>query len=248
MNGLWITARGQCWLDGVRNGRSARILHLFDEVCNLVTEYGELLSLVSMNIGAGPFALVIDAHFTSALHLQQPIFVTETQLQIGSLVIQTDTAQTWNARPDWQTLRHQLDWPLPKPLPAPFAQPVRQLLQAIHQQDEAQVQEMVTFLAGRGTGLTPTGDDLLVGVLYGLWVHDLAEKWAGLIVETAVPRTTTLSGAFLQAAGQGEAVQAWHDVVNGTPNAIQKLQAIGHASGKEMWAGFCLAMSWYQKS
>ncbi|MCB9006268.1 MAG: hypothetical protein H6656_02600 [Ardenticatenaceae bacterium] len=37
---------------------------------------------------------------------------------------------------------------------------------------------------------------------------------AKIVVETAVPRTTQLSAAWLQAAGRGEAHKPWHDLVD----------------------------------
>jgi hypothetical protein len=89
-----------------------------------------------------------------------------------------------------------------------------------------------------GKGLTPTGDDVLMGVIYGLWVWYPQRDWIRLIVETAVPRTTSLSAAFLRAAEDGEATFHWHDLVNGRAGAVNQILSIGHSSGRDAWAGF----------
>ncbi|MEJ2749006.1 MAG: DUF2877 domain-containing protein, partial [Anaerolineae bacterium] len=92
--------------------------------------------------------------------------------------------------------------------------------------------------AGRGGGLTPVGDDVLLGVLYGLWVWQPRRDWMEMMVETAVPRTTTLSANFLRAAAAGEAVWQWHELVNGRAHAVTPILSIGHSSGSDAWAGF----------
>jgi len=60
-------------------------------------------------------------------------------------------------------------------------------------------------------------------------------------VDTAVPRTTTLSAAFLRAAGDGEATIHWHDLADGRPGAMDRILAIGATSGRDAWIGFTTA-------
>ena len=104
-------------------------------------------------------------------------------------------------------------------------------------------------LAGLGQGLTPAGDDFLMGAMYGLWATrnpDEARDLAELINEAAAPRTTSLSAAWLQAAALGEAAEPWHDLFNGiiVDNsrkifaALSRILAIGHSSGADALAGF----------
>ena len=93
-------------------------------------------------------------------------------------------------------------------------------------EDLAACQEGARKLAGLGIGLTPAGDDFLLGVIYGLWlkistqtcaerveVDAETQRVVEIIVDAAVARTTTLSGAWLEAAGRGEAGQPWHELV-----------------------------------
>lgn len=234
-----VTPRTLEWL---RNGRPARILHLFDEVCNLVNDEDEVISLVSAQVGAGPFALVLDGAFTAGLNVRQPIAIDHARgtLTIGSLIVDFAETAVWQPRPDWAQLQ-RVDWtawPAPAALPAQIAHYLQQVVMGIMDDDTAVCLCGVRGLAGRGGGLTPTGDDVLLGVLYGLWVWQPRRHWLEMMVETAVPLTTTLSAAFLRAAAAGEAVWQWHELVNGRADAVEQILAIGHSSGSDAWAGF----------
>ena len=75
-----------------------------------------------------------------------------------------------------------------------------------------------TGLVGWGPGLTPLGDDLLIGFLLAAYLLNPVEaaKAATEDVLTAVRgRTTTLSEAFLLVASEGKCGQDWHDLFSG---------------------------------
>ncbi len=103
----------------------------------------------------------------------------------------------------------------------------------------------VSQLAGLGSGLTPAGDDYLVGVMAALWLLQRPEV-PPQIAAIAVPKTTTLSAAFLQAAGQGYFSEAWHGLVHAldsgdraaTGGAVQRIADFGASSGRDALAGF----------
>jgi hypothetical protein len=165
-------------------------------------------------------------------------------LSIGSLQIEIGNAFIWNPRPQWDHLR---DFPADflttsqtgiRPLPAGLDEPLERLLHGITTNDHPMSYAGAYWLAGCGSGLTPTGDDVLMGVLYGLWVWHPQQKWMELILEAASPRTTSLSAAFLRAAAAGEATVHWHDLANGDSTAVERILAVGHRSGQEAWAGF----------
>jgi hypothetical protein len=107
-------------------------------------------------------------------------------------------------------------------------------------------------LAGLGGGLTPAGDDFIVGALLAAWaglLGDGAEALTGPIAEAAVARTTTLSGAYLRAAAQGACTEHWHRVFAALTAdddavleaALRRLLAVGHTSGADALAGFLMA-------
>jgi hypothetical protein len=126
---------------------------------------------------------------------------------------------------------------------------IRLLQYGLNSGEVAACEKAVQGLAGLGGGLTPAGDDFLVGAIYALWACSPAEQaalWAGIIVETAVHRTTTLSAAWLTAAGQGQAGSAWHNLIDalilGHKERIQQaalaVLATGHTSGADGLTGF----------
>ncbi len=239
------TRRVLRWME---DGRPARILHLFDEVCNLVDDRGEVLSLVTPAVGPGPFTMVMEEDFQrrlSSIDLQQPIAVDKgnQSLSIGPLIISTGDASVWNATPNWSRLRidRGRSWPGSAPLPTEIETQLEQLLLAIDEEDSSFAAAASAALAGLGSGLTPAGDDVLLGVIFALWIWLPKRAWINLIVESAAPRTTTLSAAFLRAAAAGEATVHWHDLVNGRQDAPANILAIGHNSGSDAWAGFSRA-------
>ncbi len=104
-------------------------------------------------------------------------------------------------------------------------------------------------LAGLGGGLTPSGDDYLVGIMYAVWTAGGAGEAAaicGQIAEVAGRRTTPLSRAWLRAAAAGEASSLWHELVGGlvmrdlrsVQAVTRRMLALGHTSGADSLAGF----------
>jgi hypothetical protein len=116
--------------------------------------------------------------------------------------------------------------------------------------DQARLREGAAQLAGLGGGLTPGGDDFLCGAMLWAWLaHPAPRPFCRVIVETAAPRTTTLSAAFLQAAALGECRAAWHTLLealaqgddSGVSQAARDVLAHGATSGADALAGFLWA-------
>lgn len=110
----------------------------------------------------------------------------------------------------------------------------------------------VRELAGLGGGLTPAGDDFIVGTLLAVWAGGFspqAEALCEAIAEAAASQTTLLSAAYLCAAARGECMQHWHslftalcqDDATSLPRATRHLLTIGHTSGADALAGFLAA-------
>jgi hypothetical protein len=104
-------------------------------------------------------------------------------------------------------------------------------------------------LAGLGVGLTPAGDDFIMGAMYATWIiHPLnvASVIAEEITKTAAALTTSLSAAWLRSAGRGEAGILWHQFFDALiafePSQIQavidKILAVGETSGADALMGF----------
>jgi hypothetical protein len=102
-------------------------------------------------------------------------------------------------------------------------------------------------LAGLGNGLTPAGDDLLVGLMLRAWLaHPDPEPLCREIATAAAPRTTTLSAAYLRAAAQGQCSASWHALLDALlqrqegriVQAMRKVLAHGATSGADSLIGF----------
>lgn len=233
-----IAPRARLWL---QDGRPARLLHTFDGVGNLVNDRGEVLSVVSPRIGPGPLNLMVTSEAAVALERREPVCFDDLnrQLTVGGLSIGWPTARLWSPRPEWTRLRRRpAGWPPPEPLPPDIDAHLCHTVAGLVAEDWAACLVGARGLAGRGAGLTPAGDDVLMGILYALWVRSRSPEWAARIVEATAPLTTTLSANLLRAAAEGEARWQWHDVVDGRPDAVAALLAVGHTSGADAWAGF----------
>src|SRR5215207_4421879 len=94
-----ITHNVHEWL---ANSRQPRVLHVFDRACNLINERRDVLSIVTPQIGNGPFNLVLQEAvcFSDFLRLESRVSVFPTQLLLGDLTIQTADAKPWSPRPD----------------------------------------------------------------------------------------------------------------------------------------------------
>ena len=115
-------------------------------------------------------------------------------------------------------------------------------------------QQAVHALIGLGPGLTPSGDDLISGMMIALHASSETTVARALanFVRTAPPdATNALSRAFLAAAAEGYPSAALHHAIAALltgdalalPAAVDRLGRVGHTSGWDMLAGTVLALS-----
>jgi len=115
--------------------------------------------------------------------------------------------------------------------------------------------QLIPFL-GKGAGLTPSGDDLIVGFLLALnrWGKDflpfLKVKEPNLLLVQAAPlRTTSLSASLIESAAQGMAderlILALDSLVTGVPDVeecITCLRNYGNTSGRDAFMGMRIVL------
>ncbi len=238
-----ITPRVREWL---RNSAEARVLHLSDSACTLVNERDEVIALVSPRVGPGPFSVVVDGDFTAGLDACSAVAIDGPRLTIGPLMLNMSGATLWWPLVPWIYL-HAADashWPPAGPLPPPIERALALALDGLAHGQTTVFMAGIEGLLGRGGGLTPAGDDVVVGILYGLWgrrmpnVAPRRREWLALVAAAVGGRTTTLSANFIRAAAAGEATEPWHDLALGRPHAVERILATGHTSGADAWAGF----------
>ncbi len=279
LTALSISSRARAWL---RRSPPARVLHLFDEACNLVADDGDVLSLVTESVGDGPFNLVLPAvDFTSLLSHDTRVESFEDRLRLGGIEIDARSARNWEARPDWREIRanagrlrsglkHLLeiledsalddglavlivDFPkrrsrLAEELIRQARMPAENLVQGLRKADASLCRHATGELAGLGGGLTPAGDDWIVGALLGAWVLQPSKEAAQLgdTVAQAARHSPPLSLCWIRAAAAGECSARWHALLDALQredetsirSAAQDILAQGHTSGADALAGF----------
>jgi hypothetical protein len=186
-----ITLGARDWL---ANSRFPRILHIFDRACNLINERREVLSIVGPQIGNGPFNLVLENNvfFPEHLNFQSQVSIAVNQLTLGDLSIHTADAKLWVPRPDWESLHTKKNEflnqiislqatlsdaggkpgnPLTATLPVTNYQSlVSDLCSALATVDLSSALKIASKLSGLGAGLTPAGDDFMIGAIYATWI------------------------------------------------------------------------------
>ena len=176
----------------------------------------------------------------------------------------TDPERLASASAALRTHLEQRTGPLPDDLVAPAVTVAGGLVDA----DVEVVRSAAAELIGRGPGLTPSGDDVLAGVLAGLRVlasavGDVSSLLASLdaagpdLVRQATGRTTDVSLALLDHATRGEVAAPAGDLLQAlaapTPwtagpaatgdlaTATDRLLAVGSTSGRDLAIGLLAA-------
>jgi hypothetical protein len=138
---------------------------------------------------------------------------------------------------------------------APFVR----LLRAIGDGDKAVVEEVAGRMMGLGTGLTPTLDDLLVGMAYtvgflgrrGYASDPRVRLLPAAILSKARAMTTEISAAYLESAASGEVFSLLEAVEiallaeggkRGLETSVDSLLEVGSDSGANMLTGILLAI------
>ncbi|MBO5323745.1 MAG: DUF2877 domain-containing protein [Oscillospiraceae bacterium] len=127
---------------------------------------------------------------------------------------------------------------------------LEQLLDAMKNQNSSNINEAVSQLLGFGIGLTPSLDDILLGMLYGLLRLAAQEGTAAILGDAikanAPTRTNAISAAYLDAVACGGCFQRLDDILknlsSSTPINIEPILEIGSSSGSEMLLGLLLAI------
>ncbi len=263
LKAISITDNVKDWLE---NSQQPKILHIFDEVCNLINEKKEILSIVNKEIGNGPFNLVIEEQvlFSKHIDVDSKISIEDNQLRIGDLAISFAYTQDWNPMPKWEVLKKNKNEIINRLSLLQMDIENESILQfsnllsnAIIKTDIPIIKNISSKLAGLGIGLTPAGDDFLMGAMHAAWmIHSEsdAKKITEEIANIATPLTTSLSGAWLRSAAKGEAGELWHEFFDALIKddnvylPMSKILSVGETSGSDALTGFFSVINEYSSS
>jgi hypothetical protein len=144
-----------------------------------------------------------------------------------------------------------LDGPLSGEQSAVFT--ILQLLRhALRDNDLAPIPNFTTQLLGRGSGLTPSGDDCVLGFLLMLNRWQTDENWRELnraVIDAAYHKTTTISANLFECAATGQADERLLNVVDGIATSsgaidecVECVLGWGSSSGIDALVGMIVAM------
>ena len=262
---IGIRSISDCALGHLTNGaHPIRELAWFDRVINLLV--GEtVIALVLPEVGDGPFHAIVPRLPLRSLSATWQLDAGGLHYGPWRLAITPITA-VWNPSPNWAALcisdnamgslrRVVSDTVVVRAEAGPGARydaviesGIARLLRAIVEGETAPLEAETQALAGLGPGLTPYGDDVLAGIILGLWAahHPGCWKIGRRIAQAAAPNTNQLSRAFLDAASQGLANATWHRLLaalsradrHEIERAAHRVVATGATSGAAMLRGF----------
>lgn len=216
----------------------------------------------------GPMAIRLHRRSLAGLPVRpgMPARLEGDTLTIGPVVVDLRSARSW--APDYRDLppihpdalrrdreliesasRTRPEGALDAPWTAPIESTCAALQDALLREDNAGLAWHAPRLVGLGPGLTPSGDDILCGLLAASFILALRGSTIRLphavveAIETAAKiRTTLLGRTLLHWAARGVAAQPLLDVLlsvgsEGPLRGLHSVQALGHTSGRDMLAG-----------
>lgn len=274
--------------DLFERGARFRMQSVYEQACNLVTARGNLVTLVAPALGNGPFHVTVPADlFAAVTACDRLVNPTGKRLEWGGYSLDLSAAASWSPLVHWPAT--QLSDPVrryvnavadelslvelfclsaaaspfvPEPLLMRAEDGIRALRLGFKSGGLNHFRAGASALGGLGPGLTPAGDDLLVGLMAGLWYMESILPSAALfrqrsaatvcqvIGDATRPQTTFLSGLWLAYAMQNQFSEPWHrlakacasDELESVARDVSSLLAVGATSGRAAFYGFALAI------
>jgi hypothetical protein len=252
-----VAAAGPAWVRDLISGpdRPVDVLGRFATALYLRLAGGEVIALLSSDAIQLPIGLILptSSHEFPLTYLSGSVVVGSEAVHIGSwrcrvsrLISARAPAVLIPDRHACEHLKHRLaHYQSADPdLLLPNAQP-----DAAHSPEVAA--DLVRRLLGVGPGLTPAGDDVLAGLLVGLWSFgQRAEPLRLAVLAGLAACTSDLSAALLRCAVRGESIpqvnqllramsgSAWQGRLD---HAIYDLVRVGHTSGAALASGVLAA-------
>ena len=198
---------------------------------------GEIVALVDASVAPGP--LHVRCEVLPPLRVGQPVAGDGTRLAGGHWALRVDGPVWRGALPD------------PESLAALVRAPGRRRPRIEDLVRAGRLEELAARVGGRGPGLTPSGDDLLAGVLVVARLVGGSAAGPRLDAIAAGVATTEIARACLAWAARGQCIAPVHDwlaaLASGRPGELaaahRSLVAVGASSGAHLAAGLALAVS-----
>ena len=239
-----VVSIGEGVLDAMSDGFAGRVAGVFDGGFYVSGSSQTVFAVLGPQSWAGPLHLVAEElPVLPARH--DSVTVSGAVLAAGRIRLRVDSSRRWAPR-------------LPGRLSVPpaawhgMADPVDPDLGPVWGAVTGDVRRgdlagAFGRLQGRGAGLTPSGDDVLAGILLVCAINPECRGALDRLARSA--RTTALSRAYLRWAAAGQSIQPAHALLDaaaagdgdGMGRAARSLAAVGATSGQSLTAGVALA-------
>jgi hypothetical protein len=242
----------------------ARVHSVFRQVSNLELESGLLISVMDAALPSQPGAVRVvvspEVDFSALLAPGEPAACRASVLRVGAaLHIDLRGADSWRARLpgfSWESVREQAwraAWACWREAPphagsAVLARGLAAAQAALAARDAGALLGAAECLLGVGPGLTPSGDDALVGLLAALGCMAPADPSVDAMRRTLAPwtranadRTTAIARAYLLHGADGRFGAQWialaEALASGDPvraeDATRDAMRLGATSGAD---------------
>ena len=222
----------------------------------------DLLVVHDASHGHTPTSLLVERSSLTNVEPGEAVHGRAGYLRAGELIVDARHAAVWTPRPASATTRSSAELTqscrkLRDSVPATAIDrlgQMNQLLSVIGDPRGAGIESALTRIIGSGPGLTPSGDDALVGMLGVL--HRVCEPSAAAVhlgqLRGSIPdllrRTTPISAHYLRLALRGafgEHLTVLLDAIadGSDPDAaIERVIAVGATSGADALGGIALTL------
>jgi hypothetical protein len=263
-----VVARGVC-----RRGGRGEVAAVFERSFYLCVA-DDFICIGEPAIGNGPTTLIIAARVAEfRLRQGDRAVISNERIAVGDVLLDFRNCHTWHA-PPWPTASPTLSATCADIAQrAAVESPAESLARAVFGTDDTPLARLarpriaafaswsilrwarplrgfsppygsVRDLIGLGHGLTPSGDDFLIGALGMLDALDQTNMHAALgrAVIAAADRTSSLSASFLRAAAAGHVGENLHTMIaavltGDADAALAAARRIGHTSGWDALTG-----------
>lgn len=231
----------------------------FSQAINFCHSSGELLTLFRYGKGMGPTGVLLStAQFSRVSHVERLIKQGNTLWGQGIMLdprrilrVSLSSAAVAPVDLSFCTQRSGFSGALNQPLTAmPYYSEIIKQLACWHHG----MMPDWRWLIGCGPGLTPSGDDMLTGMLAVLYVAGFSARLGHFLppADQLAQLTTSVSCSYLNSARMGEfsipVLKVMRRLQSGRDPqpAIQRLLAVGHTSGADTLLGIAIAQRWLQ--
>ena len=238
---------------------------VFSNSCNLRLHQGPLVCLHRFSFGMLPHSLYVPDLDTQGMAPGQPVHASPSGLVIDHAcsipwsehleVVETriqpaPLPTVWQE--EWEVL-HQIEIQQQQyqgvllQVYQTLTQQLSQVLQALFSGQTDALTHACNACLGLGQGLTPSGDDMLLGVLAAL--HRYAPQWVPPLKQSLAPllgRTNEISAGYLDWAMEGyvstPVLDVLHHLGQNWEEPRKVLLSVGHSSGSDILYGTLTAV------